>query len=79
MWSFVNFMPVSLTEERAAQVLGRAGPNSAAAYKAAWADGRLSRNDMHELREQAGRDIDAWIATSRSKGAGVRAAQTKRR
>jgi hypothetical protein len=62
-WCFVNVMPVALAEERAAQVLARAGPNGAAAYKAAWADGRLTRNDMRKLRDQAGRDIDAWIAS----------------
>ena len=66
MWCFVNLAPVSLSEERAAQVLARAGPNGAAAYKAAWSDGRLTRTDMRELREQAGRDIDAWIAASRA-------------
>lgn len=63
MLCFVNLTPVSLSEERAAQVLARAGPHGAAAYKAAWADGRLTRNDMRDLREQAGRDIDAWIAS----------------
>lgn len=68
MWCFVNLAPVSLSEEHAAQVLARAGPNGATAYKAAWADGRLTRTDMHELREQAGHDIDAWIAASRRAG-----------
>jgi hypothetical protein len=68
MWCYVNLTPVSLSEEHAAQVLARAGPNGAAAYKAAWADRRLTRDDMRELREEAGRDIDAWIAASRRAG-----------
>lgn len=67
MWCFVNLAPVSLSEEHAAQVLARAGPNGAAAYKAAWADGRLTRDDMRELRDQAGRDIDAWIVASEAR------------
>ncbi|MGK6324622.1 hypothetical protein ACMGDM_16275 [Sphingomonas sp. DT-51] len=65
-WSYAELLPVSLTEQRAAQVLARAGPNGAAAYKAAWNDGRLTRSDMIQLRDQAGRDVDAWIAASRS-------------
>lgn len=67
MWCFVNLAPVSLSEVQAAQVLARAGPNGAAAYKAAWADGRLTRHDMRELREEAGRDIDAWIVASEAR------------
>lgn len=65
-WSYAELLPVSLTEQRAAMVLARAGPNGAAAYKAAWNDGRLTRSDMIQLRDQAGRDVDAWIAATRS-------------
>ncbi|MBW6532612.1 hypothetical protein KZ820_17865 [Sphingomonas sp. RRHST34] len=68
MWCFFNLATVSLSEQRAAQVLAQAGPKGAAAYSAAWADGRLTRNDMRELREEAGRDIDAWIAAPHPPG-----------
>ena len=60
----VNFMPVSLTEQRHATTLSRSGPRGEAAYRAAWSDGRLTRADMYEIRAEAGHDIDNWTDMS---------------
>ncbi|WP_139330296.1 MULTISPECIES: hypothetical protein [Sphingomonas] len=54
-------MPVDLTEQRHAVTLSKTGPRGKAAFDAAWSDGRLTRMDMYRLREEAGRDIDAWV------------------
>lgn len=57
----VTYMPVDLTEQRNAVTLSKTGPRGKAAFDAAWSDGRLTRIDMYRLREEAGRDIDAWV------------------
>ena len=61
-WLFVvEYMPVGQTEQRNAMKLSRTGPHGQAAYRAAWADDRLTRADMTKMREEAGRDIDTWF------------------
>ena len=57
----VTYMPVDQTEQRNAVTLSKTGPRGKAAFDAAWSDGRLTRIDMYRLREEAGRDIDAWV------------------
>lgn len=59
-----NYMPVDLTEQRHATALSKTGPRGEAAYRAAWSDGSLTRADMHEIREEAGQDIDNWTDMS---------------
>jgi len=59
-----NYMPVSQTEQRHATTLSKTGPRGDAAYRAAWSDGRLTRTDMYEIREEAGHDIDNWADMS---------------
>ena len=51
----------ALAEQRNAVTLSKTGPRGKAAFDAAWSDGRLTRIDMYRLREEAGRDIDAWV------------------
>jgi hypothetical protein len=60
IWSYAEFVPVDRSEQHAAMVLARTGPHGAAAYGAAWSDGRLTPSDMRALRDAAGRDIDSW-------------------
>lgn len=60
----VNYMPVDLTEQRHATTLSKTGPRGEAAYRAAWSDGRLTRADMYEIREESGQDIDNWTDMS---------------
>ncbi|MBB3349431.1 hypothetical protein [Sphingomonas sp. BK069] len=64
LWAYAEFVPVDRSEQHAATVLARTGPRGAAAYRAAWSDGRLSPGDMRALREAAGRDIDSWNLAS---------------
>lgn len=60
----VNYMPVDQTEQRHATALSKTGPRGDAAYRAAWSDGRLTRTDMYEIREESGHDIDNWTDMS---------------
>ena len=64
IWGYAEFMPVDRSEQHAAMVLARTGSRGAAAYRAAWSDGRLTPSDMRALREAAGRDIDSWNLTN---------------
>lgn len=59
-----SYMPVGQTEQRHAATLSKTGPRGDAAYRAAWSDGRLTRTDMYEIREEAGHDIDNWTDMS---------------
>ncbi len=59
----VIYVPVDQKEQRNAIALSKTGPRGQAAFRAAWSDGRLTRMDMYELREEAGHDVDTWIAS----------------
>lgn len=59
-----SYMPVGQTEQRHAATLSKTGPRGDAAYRAAWSDGRLTRTDMYEIREESGHDIDNWTDMS---------------
>lgn len=48
-----------------AVVLSRAGPLGAAAYRTAIADGRITRQELFEIREASGRDLDKEFGLSK--------------
>ncbi|WP_242120238.1 hypothetical protein [Sphingomonas lacusdianchii] len=60
----IYYIPVGSSEERAATVLSKTGPQGQAAYRDAWSDGRLTRADMYEIRDASGHDIDNWVDMS---------------
>jgi hypothetical protein len=71
-WAFaaVTFAAWPLRSVNAEQghdavVLSRTGPLGAAAYRAAIADGQITRYDLLKIREASGRDLDKEFGLSK--------------